>query len=75
MPPASAKTGVGAWVAMVIENFFNAVDRAFRREATRILSPFGLELKTALVRKGVARQSGVFYHSGVFCQSVVYHGK
>ena len=33
---------------MVIEDFFNTVDRAFRREATRILSPFGLELKTAL---------------------------
>jgi hypothetical protein len=34
---------------MLMEEFFNAVDRAFTREANRIpLSPFRLELKTSL---------------------------
>jgi hypothetical protein len=34
---------------MSMEEFFNAVDRAFTREANRIpLSPFRLELKTSL---------------------------
>ena len=34
---------------MLMEEFFNAVDRAFTREANRIpLSPFRLELKSSL---------------------------
>jgi hypothetical protein len=44
--PSSTKIGE---YFMLMEEFFNAVDRAFTREANRIpLSPFRLELKTSL---------------------------
>jgi hypothetical protein len=48
MPPVSARTGVAFGVAMLMEALFNAVDRAFRREAARTMPRFHLERKTLL---------------------------
>src|ERR1700726_4001721 len=71
---------------MVIEDFYEVVDRAFRREA-RILSPFGLALKTAFELRLSAPESpqgsrwserrllpeGRVGWGVVFAERVVYH--
>ena len=46
LPPGARKTGHGNDVAMLIEDFFEAVDRAFVEEARRIPAPLRLELKS-----------------------------
>jgi hypothetical protein len=59
--PASAKTGGGH--LMLMEDFFNAVDRAFTRAANKVSSPFLLELKTSLKLPLLAPESPQATHS------------
>jgi hypothetical protein len=74
-------TVVGIGVAMLMEDFFDAVTRAFTKKVDRISlpsrpdpkNPLELLLPTAERTRATHRRIGVVCLSGGVCQIVVYH--